>query len=313
MKLTTIPLADIEPDPDNIRDSAAEADIPALAADIKQKGLLQPLVVYPTHDCYMVSGGHRRRLALLTLGWTTTDALVIPHPGTELERIDLMASENLHRRQLNPIEEARVYKRYIDTGMTQAEVARRLGVTQSRVSDYLQLLTLSVDAQRRILTGQLGVNTAKRLAQEARAKKGQIRPDYGRAHKMGIVVPYFTSRHQLYGNAAARCRNAEHDPDLRLGGACGECWEHSIRLDAARNPIRLNEPDPPPAANIPRPRRVEMFSDPRDILRRIQCTRCGIGALERPSEQRCFAVRDGRRRMFDRHEFPMQIEVAADA
>lgn len=302
-------LARIHPDPDNIRDAAHDDDIDSLAADIKSHGLLQPIVVYPAHDDdgmsegqYLISAGHRRFFAVTSLGWTTVDVKIIDHPADDLARIDLMVSENLQRRQLDPIEEAKVYRRYTRTGLTQADVARRLNVPPSRVSDTLGLLTLSKDVQRRVQSGQIAFRLAREMVRRNRENAGTIRPDHGGKHRTGYKTPYFTTAHKLYNAAASRCAHLDHDPGLRIGAACGECWEHTIRLDAAKAPLLINETPPQQ-----RRRPVERFSDPRDILRRIKCTRCGVGALERPNEQRCTAVRDGRRVLFDRHEFPMEV------
>lgn len=259
MQLTTVDLDKVHPDPDNIRDQAHDADIAALAEDIKAHGLLQPIVLYEATDAddmspghYLISAGHRRFFALLSLGHTTADAFVREHPTDDLDRLDLMAAENLQRRQLNPLEEAKLYKRYLTAGQTQAQIAARLHVTPTHVSECLSLLELSADVIRRLVAGEITFNAARKIAAAGRHSAGQARGDYGATHKLTN--------------------------------------------------------DPPRAKPVRRP--VERFSDPRDILRRIKCTRCGTGALERPNETRCSAVREGRRVLFDRHEFPMEVAPA---
>lgn len=310
MTLTTVALNDIHPDPDNIRDAAQDADISALAADIADRGLLQPLIIYPHPDSggYKISGGHRRYHALRRIGHTHTDANIIDPPTSDVERIDLMYAENEHRRNLNPIEIAKVYQRYADAGLNQTEISLRVKRAQSQIAVYLKLLTLSADIQRRLADGQITVNHASKLIRQDRINRGVARPDTGGTHERSITVPYFTTSHPLHPNAAARCRYLQHDPALKLGGSCGECWEYVIRRDNNRGPAEAT-PTAAPAARAA----VEMFSDPRDLLRHVHCTRCGISALDRPRETRCATKRDGRLQLFELHEFPMQVTARLEA
>jgi ParB family chromosome partitioning protein len=304
VKLTTVALDDIHPDPDNIRDAAQDADISSLAADIAQRGLLQPLIIYPHPDLpgqYKISGGHRRYHALRRIGLETTDANIIDAPAGDLDRVDLMYAENEHRRSLNPIEVAKVYKRYADAGLTQVEISRRVKRAQSQVSQYLHLLTLPRDVQRRLEDGQITVGHASKLVRQDRIDRGEARLDTGGSHQTSVAVPHFNSAHPLYHVAASRCRNEGHDPALRIGGACGPCWEYKIRADAGyveRTTVA--------------PTTLKTFGDPREVLAQLACRRCGISALDRPAERRCTYIRDGKRLFSDAHEFPyVAVEAVA--
>lgn len=309
MTLTTVALADIHVDPDNIRDAAQDADISSLAADIAEHGLLQPLIIYPhphTDGAYMISGGHRRYHALRRIGLTHTDANIIEAPANALARIDLMFSENEHRRQLNPIETAKVYRRYTDAGLTQTEISRRVKRAQSHVGQYLHLLTLSADVQRRVEAGEITVNHASKLVRQNRIDTGAARNDVGGQHHRGQSVTYFTSAHPLYQPATYRCRSQGHDPALRIGGACGPCWEDAIRADAAAGASHAAPTAAPTAA-------VETFTEPRELLRHVNCTRCGINALDRPTETRCASRQGGRLHLSEHHAFPMHIAAPLGA
>lgn len=299
----------IHPDPDNIRGDSYDDDIAPLAADIARHGLLQPLVVYPVDDGYMLTAGHRRFFAVQALGWADVEAKVIDPPANDLERLDRMASENLQRRQINPIEEARYYQRCIDAGRSQTEIAASVGVAQSKVSSYLMLLDLPADIRSLVAQRRMNPTNAIAMAKRRRQESGAARSDAGGTHNRGYVVPWFDGAHPQRLPAAAHCAHLQHSPDLRIGGACGQCWEWAIlRAASATNTETRSEADAPPCNGIPRPR--ERFSDPREILRRLKCTRCSTPAIER-DQRRCFTDRDGRRHTFDHHEFVM--EVAADA
>ncbi len=307
-QLTTVRVADLTPDPDNIRDDAADADIDALAADIAEHGLLQPLVAYPDVEtgALKLAAGHRRLHAVRRLGWVDVQVIIRPAPAGDLERLDLMAAENLHRRQLNPIEEAKLFSRYVTLGRTQTEIAAQIGRGISYVSQRLSLLELSEDIQRRVADGRMSVTGAVKAAKWQRIAAGTARADHGTSHQMSQVnVPHFNSAHRLHGAAAHYCRDHLHDAALRIGGACGECWERQIRIDAGLTPAQA---DPPPTAGVRRPR--EKFTDPLDILRRLTCIRCGCAATERTA-RRCHVDRDGRRVLFDTHEFVMEVAHVA--
>jgi ParB/RepB/Spo0J family partition protein len=314
MRQALFELDQLEPDPDNIRLNAVDADIDSLADDIKAHGLLQPLVVYRVGEVggatrYRISGGHRRFAAVQRLGMTSVPVTVIDRPGSDMERLDLMASENLQRRQLNPVEEARYYKRCHNAGRRQVDIAKMVGRSVAHVSRYMMLLELDEDLQRRIAAGELGVMRAFELVDKKRRAEGRSRSGQGERRPLGTNVPHFTNTHRCYTAASTRCRQLDHEPALRLGAACGECWEVAIRADAGANPVRINEPPDPVAPRQRAP--IERFSDPRDILRRVSCTRCGVGALERPNEQRCTTRRSGVLQAFERHEFPMAVLVDA--
>lgn len=302
MRVTTIPLGLIHPDPDNVRDGAADADIDSLAADIRAHGLLQPLIVYPRSGLaghYMISGGHRRLAALRALGISEAPCNVIGAPGDDLMRLDLMAAENLQRRQLDPIERARLYKRYIDRGLMQKDIAARLHVAQATISQLLPLLDLPADVQRKIKNREIGFAQAVKLGVRHRNETGPRHGLYGRSKATsGLTVPYFNSRHPLYEAARRRCVEAAHGTHGHIGGACGGCWERVIRLDAGGIvPLPHNQ------------RPVEHFSDPRDILRRLSCTRCRTPALDR-EQRRCTEVRDGKRVFHEHHRFAVEVAPA---
>lgn len=233
MNITEIPIGDLDPDPDNIREDALD-NIHALAADIKDRGLQTPLHVYPHGDRWKIWGGHRRWAALCMNGAATAACIVKTPPRDAVEKLDGMVSENLHREQLNPIEEAKVYRRYLDAGLgfNQHDVAARCHTAQSRVSTYLSLLTeLTEDEQRRVARGEISPTQALKTVKERRRLAGRARSDSGGQHGMTNWSSHFNRNHPLVTVADSRCRNAGHRVEDKIGGACGVCWEWAIRRD----------------------------------------------------------------------------------
>ena len=121
--LRTIPLSQLEPDPDQPRRHFDEAQLEALAESIRQHGLLQPLVVTEQGGAYRIVAGERRWRAARIAGLTELPVQVVAlSPGQKLE---VALVENLQREDLNPMEQAGGYRRLIEEfSLTQEEVGR---------------------------------------------------------------------------------------------------------------------------------------------------------------------------------------------
>lgn len=309
------PLALIVPDEDNIREVLAGAPIEELADSILAEGQLQPITVYPVlGGLFKVWMGHRRHAALMILAKRGHEVLawvnVVDGPESELARLDKMTAENLQRQQLNPIEEARVFKRYIDQGLSQKKVAERLAVSAPRVNQYLQLLDFSYSMQRAIANGQTKPSSAIAQMAALRRDAGHHGAKSG-IQRMNRNTPHFNPGHPMHSVAEERCKTMTgHEVRKKLGAACGLCWEYVIRadgkVDAAAPAARYNDPEEKVAEARPTKAAIETFTDPREILRRLKCLRCSTPALSR-NDERCSAVRDGKRVTFPTHEFRMAV------
>lgn len=133
-----------------------------LATSLQQIGFLQPLVVRPATTGYELVAGERRLRAAQRAGLTTVPVLVRETPDSDLLRDALL--ENLHRVQLNPLEEASAYAQLLsDFGCTQEELATRLGRSRPAVTNALRLLRLPVGVQRRVAAGVLSAGHARAL------------------------------------------------------------------------------------------------------------------------------------------------------
>jgi ParB family chromosome partitioning protein len=134
-----------------------------LVHSVREIGLLQPVVVRPAgDDRYELIMGERRWRATREAGLDTIPAIVRETEDTALLRDALL--ENLHRSQLNPLEEAAAYQQLLDDfGCTHDELAGRIGRSRPQISNTLRLLKLSPAVQRRVAAGVLSAGHARAL------------------------------------------------------------------------------------------------------------------------------------------------------
>jgi ParB family chromosome partitioning protein len=134
-----------------------------LVFSIKEVGLLQPIVVRSVGgDRYELIMGERRWRATQLAGLTTIPAIIRQTTDDDLLRDALL--ENLHRSQLNPLEEAAAYRQLLDDfGCTHEELAGRIGRSRPQISNTLRLLKLSPTVQRRVAAGVLSAGHARTL------------------------------------------------------------------------------------------------------------------------------------------------------
>lgn len=157
-----LPLESITPNPRQPRDVFDEDELAELASSIATIGVLQPIVVRPVADGYELVMGERRWRAAGAAGLTAIPAIIRDTADDDLLRDALL--ENLHRSQLNPLEEAAAYRQLLDDfGCTQDELATRIGRSRPQVSNTLRLLRLPPLVQRRVAAGVLSAGHARAL------------------------------------------------------------------------------------------------------------------------------------------------------
>jgi ParB family transcriptional regulator, chromosome partitioning protein len=161
----------IVPNPQQPRREFKEEALRELAGSIREVGLLQPIVVSKiekeietgTSVEYQLIAGERRLMASKLLGLERIPA-IIKQVNLERERLELALVENIQRENLNPIEEARAYARFQDEfGMTQRELATRIGKSREVVANTLRLLNLPTEVQTAIAKGQMSESQARLL------------------------------------------------------------------------------------------------------------------------------------------------------
>jgi ParB family transcriptional regulator, chromosome partitioning protein len=158
-----IPVASITPNPRQPRQIFDEETLAELAASIKVVGLLQPVVVRRTGaDQYELVMGERRWRACQLAELASVPAIVRETSDDDLLRDALI--ENLHRQQLNPLEEASAYQQLLDDfEATHEELARRIGRSRPHITNTIRLLNLPPAVQRRVAAGVLSAGHARAL------------------------------------------------------------------------------------------------------------------------------------------------------
>ncbi len=155
-------IALVSANPKQPRQVFDEDDLAELVDSIREVGLLQPIVVRPTADAYELVMGERRLRASKSAGLKTIPAIVRDTADHELLRDALL--ENLHRVQLNPLEEAAAYQQMLDDfDCSQEELAVRVMRSRPHISNTLRLLKLPGTVQRRVAAGVLSAGHARAL------------------------------------------------------------------------------------------------------------------------------------------------------
>jgi ParB family chromosome partitioning protein len=155
-------IEEIHPDKAQPRRHFDEAHIAELAESIKQKGVLQPVLVRRAGEGYVLIAGERRWRASQRAGLRELPALV--KEVTEREAFELALIENIQREDLNPVEEAEAYQRLIaDHGLTQEELAQRVGKDRSTIANSLRLLRLPDSIKHAVISSSLSMGHARAL------------------------------------------------------------------------------------------------------------------------------------------------------
>lgn len=157
-----LPVDTVLPNPRQPRQVFDEESLAELVHSITTVGLLQPIVVRPAAGGYEVVAGERRLRAIRLAGLDTIPALVRQTDDDVMLRDALL--ENLHRVQLNPLEEAAAYAQLMaDFSCTQEDLAQRVGRSRPQVANMLRLLKLPAGVQRRVAAGVLSAGHARAI------------------------------------------------------------------------------------------------------------------------------------------------------
>ncbi|MBP9686473.1 MAG: ParB/RepB/Spo0J family partition protein [Candidatus Doudnabacteria bacterium] len=162
-QIQEIDLAKIVPNPYQPRKIFDPEGLKELAKSIREHGVIQPLVVTETPSGYEIVVGERRFRASILAGMTTVPAIVKKELGDQT-KLEVALIENIQRRELNAIEEARAYDRLIKTfNMTQEQVAQKVGKSRPTIANTLRLLNLPVEVQRAVIENKITEGHARAL------------------------------------------------------------------------------------------------------------------------------------------------------
>jgi len=161
--LREVPTANIKPNPLQPRTRFDEEAMGSLAASIREVGVLQPILVRETgEDEYELIAGERRWRAARRAGLQTMPVLV--QATTDVHSLEQALVENLHREDLNPLEEAAAYQQLVDAfEYTHEQVAARVGKSRTAVTNTLRLLQLPAGVQRALADGTITAGHARAL------------------------------------------------------------------------------------------------------------------------------------------------------
>ena len=236
-----LPLDLIDPNPDQPRRLVEPEALQQLADSILQHGLLQPVVVRRAGERYELVVGERRWRAARAAGLRTLPAVV-----ADIEPQDCLALalvENVQRRDLNPIELGYAFRALAETGATQEEIGRRVGLDRSTIANHLRLLELPREFQQDVESGRLTAGHAKALLQLANPERRRQLRDRVVREDLSVRAAEQLGRN-LGRPAAAKPRRARTptDPDLqRAEDALRQRLQTRVRIhgDGSRGRIEI--------------------------------------------------------------------------
>lgn len=173
--LESVPINQIRPNPHQPRTEFNEEDLEDLTNSVREKGVIQPIVVRDTGTDYEIIAGERRWRAAQRVGMEEIPARVL-EINSETEMLELSLIENLQRSNLNPVELALGYKNLSQIwGLTQEEIAQRVGKKRATVANTLRLLDLPDKIMESLRRGEITTGHAKAiLALEGPARQSAL-------------------------------------------------------------------------------------------------------------------------------------------
>lgn len=162
-QVVDLPLEKIIPNPNQPRQKFDDTKLQELTASVREKGVLQPILVKPSGDGFQIIAGERRLRAAKSAGLAVIPAIVA-ESASKSDELEWALIENLQRDDLNILEEANGYRRLAESfGYTQQDVATKVGKDRSSVANTLRLLSLPDSIQTRIREGRLSAGHARAL------------------------------------------------------------------------------------------------------------------------------------------------------
>jgi ParB family transcriptional regulator, chromosome partitioning protein len=239
-ELRSLPIELIAANPRQPRRRFDEEGLVALARSVRERGVLQPVLVRPVAGgSYELIAGERRWRAARLAGLDSVPAMVRPHD--DAESLELALIENMAREDLNPLESARAVAALVeDLGLTREEVGRRVGRSRVAVSNLLRLLELPDDALSLIADGALSEghgrallmapdhDSRRRLARDAAAHGWSVRQTEGRARA--------AAGREEGEIAASRIERSPHPDQVDAAERLGEAFGRALGADVRVTP-----------------------------------------------------------------------------
>jgi ParB family transcriptional regulator, chromosome partitioning protein len=240
VELRELPVDLIAPNPRQPRRSFEEEPLVALADSLRERGVLQPVLVRPVPGgTYELIAGERRWRAAQLAGLESVPAMVRPHD--DAESLELALIENMAREDLNPLEEARAVAALVEElGLTREDVGRRVGRSRVAISNLLRLLELPDEALALIELGVLSQghgrallmapdhDTRRRLARDAGAHGWSVRQTEARARA--------AAGREDGEIAVSRPERVPHPDQVEAAARIGEAFGRALGADVRVTP-----------------------------------------------------------------------------
>lgn len=206
-----LPVEKLVPNPDQPRRHFDEAALAELAASIREKGVIQPLIVRPKGDVFEIVAGERRWRAAQRA--QVHDVPVVIRDFNDTEVLEIAIIENIQRADLNPVEEAAGYRALIERfGHTQEKLAEAMGKSRSHIANLMRLLALPDDVQALLRDGQLSAGHARALITTDNAS---VLARKVVAEGLSVRQTEALAKKSDGGKPNSRSRGPEKDADLR--------------------------------------------------------------------------------------------------
>ena len=234
-----VPLGEITPNPHQPRREFDEREIESLADSIRSSGVLQPLLVRREPDGgFTLIAGERRLRASKLAGLETVPVVVKAMPDSRMLEAALI--ENIQRDDLNPIDTARAFRTLVrELGLTQAEVAARVGKPRSTVANFLRLLDLPIQVQNLLEKGELDMGHGRALAGLDRAADQAALAEAAARERWSVRQVEEKVRRKQEGATGTSSRvdtSKAEDPNVAAAeGTLSQALEARVRIHAGRS------------------------------------------------------------------------------
>ena len=254
MEVQQIPIGRVKPSPMNPRKTFDEGGLQELADNIKQQGLLQPITVRPLKSTgtdpfadgeYEIVCGERRYRALSIIAQGNEDYLVpcIVRVLNDDEAFDAMITENLHRLDVDPTEEAFAFSQLVKRGDTTEEIALRFGKSQRFVTDRIKLNNLIPELLLKVKDGAMAISAGmliSKLDEEQQRKFIERYGNYQSNISKELAVRYCNEIFQFIGQSAW-AKDDRDDFDGGCGVRCADCPFNTLNVGCLFYEMKADE------------------------------------------------------------------------
>ncbi|MCK9594113.1 MAG: ParB/RepB/Spo0J family partition protein [Candidatus Omnitrophica bacterium] len=214
-KIAFLDLAKVKPNPLQPREDFDPESMAELVQSIKEKGLLQPILVRPKGDNYELIAGERRLRAANLLNLKEIPAII--KDVEDRDSLELALIENIQRQELNPIEEARAYQYLIEKfRLTQEEVGDVLGKSRVTITNSLRLLKLPGEIQEEVRSGRISYAHGRALLEieDANMQRKLVRDIISKSLSVRELESIIKTRRPLAGRVRIGARSKNIDPQV---------------------------------------------------------------------------------------------------